>query len=84
MTNWQHKVKVKHLFTENEDCDSIRQSMMAIADVLDGDTWFARFQWLPKFRSIPEGDVIMRPLDYANRLLDHLYDYADFNRIWIA
>ena len=36
-----------------------------------------------KFRAIPHGDEVLGPRDYANRLLDFMYHYADDRRIWI-
>lgn len=80
---WNHRVKIKHLLTGEEDHASVQASMTAIADALKGDAWFNRFLSLHKFRQIPEGDDIMRPVDYANRLLERLYDFADDNRIWL-
>lgn len=85
--NWKHRVKIKHLFTKNEDYDSIKSSMKSIYDVLVEDTHFDKFKYRSKFLNILEGknsqyDVISS-LDYANKLLDELYDYADDNKIWI-
>jgi hypothetical protein len=80
---WNHKVKIKHLFTDKEDWQSIQDSMNAIADVLTKDAWFRTFVDLHKFRQIPEGDTVIRPVDYANKLLDFLYNFADDQRIWI-
>ncbi|MCP4606368.1 MAG: hypothetical protein GY847_38630 [Proteobacteria bacterium] len=79
---WAHKVKVKHLFSEKEDHESIQNEMNAIADILDNDTWFIHFS-TDGFRSIPEGDSVFEPVDYANRLLSRMYDFADAYRIWI-
>lgn len=79
---WLHKVKVKHLFTENEDHESIQTSMMAVADTIDKEQCFWAFD-TSKFRAIPEGDDFFGPVDYANKLLDSMYDYADHQRIWI-
>jgi len=81
---WRTTAKIKHLFAVSEDPDAIRQSMSAIADVLDTYPVFAGFGLKKKFRSIPDGDEIMTACDYANRLLDRLYDYADEKRIWIG
>ena len=75
---WTHTVSVKHLFTEEEDWDSVQNSMNKIADVLEGDEWFKDFS-LDEFRDIPK----RRPVLYANDLLNDMYNYADENRIWI-
>ena len=79
---WKSKVRIKHLFTKNEDHASIQQSMNEIADVLTETSEFSGFN-VTKFREIPQGDGVFRPVDYANRLLEFVYDFADRNRIWI-
>lgn len=79
---WHHRVKVKYLFTEKEDHTSIQQSATAIADVLDKEICFWAFD-TSAFRNIPEGDQVFGPVDYANKLLDRMYDYADDQRIWL-
>ena len=80
--NWRYRVKIKHLLTKSEEPNVVRQSMSAIADVLEANPCFAQFSTAP-LRKIPDGDEIIRPVDYANKLLDRLYDYADERRIWI-
>jgi len=81
---WRHRISIKHLFTELEDHASIQASMNAIADVLCDDSHFSDFSALKQFRNIPIGDDIMDPVDYANKLMDKLYDYGDSRRIWIG
>ncbi len=71
MTNWVHRVKVKDLFTDMEDHFSVQASMNAIADVLSKEPCFHGFNLKP-FRSIPKGDDIFGPVDYANRLIDKM------------
>lgn len=80
---WAHRVKVKQFYIEKEDHESIQKSMTAIADVLDASPCFTLFLDVSGFRNIPRGDDIFGPVDYANRLLDCMYDYADASRIWI-
>ena len=80
---WLYHVKVKHLMTEEEDHESVSKAMSDIAEVLEKEPCFKGFPYLKKFRKIPEGNDILGPVDYANRLLDRLYDYADLNLIWI-
>jgi hypothetical protein len=80
---WIHTIKLKYLLTEDEDYDSIQKSMNAIADVLDADSCFSSFRFKKKMRNIPQGDEIVTSLDYANKLIDKMYDYADQHRIWI-
>lgn len=78
MANWDHKVAIKHLFTDDEDDASVQAAMKAIYNVLQKETCFARFYFLEFFKSNT------LDIDEANELLDKLYDYADVNRIWIA
>lgn len=80
---WNHRIKIKHLLTEKEDWQSVQESMKSIADVLSSDPWFRTFIDLHRFRQIPQGDSVIGPVDYANRLLGYLYDFADEQRIWI-
>ena len=84
MARWLHNVTIKHLLTDDEDLEGVRAAMNAIADVLEGESSFRRFYRLSKFREIPEGDDVFGPVDYANRLLDEMYTYADDERIWIG
>ena len=83
MAGWVHRVKIKHLFTEQEDLASVTASMNNIADVLAPDHFFTAFD-VQALRTIPQGDRVFGPVDYANKLLDRVYDYADSKRIWIA
>ena len=82
MMNWRHQVKIRHLLTDQEDATSVRMSMKEITDVLDKSPCFAGFS-TKKFRAIPDGDDVITPLDYGNRLLDRMYDFADEHRIWL-
>lgn len=82
MAQWNKKLQLKHLFTENEDHESVQKSMNAVADEIDKAHLMPPFS-TKKFRSIPAGDEYFSPVDYANKLLDKLYDYADEYRVWI-
>jgi hypothetical protein len=83
MANWKNRhLKIKHLLTKEDDYESIVKSMSAIADVLEKEL-HPKFYLVPKFRDIPKGDEVITALDYANKLLDMLYDYCDENRIWV-
>lgn len=79
---WNSRVKVKHLFTKNNDHESVQTSVNAIADVLEETDEFCWFD-ADGFRDIPKGDSFFGPADYANRLLEKMYDYADEHRIWV-
>lgn len=80
--NWKHKVAIKHLLYVGEGYEPLSRSMQAIADVLDKHQCFAAFN-SADFRDLPVGDHILTAFDYANRLLERMYDYADANSIWI-
>ena len=86
MTRWTSKVKIKHLLEHNdESLEATQRSMNAIADVLEASPAFNYFdrRWLAKMRDIPQGDDLFGPADYANNLLDRMYDFADSHGIWI-
>lgn len=82
---WNSKVKLKHLMTDGESHEEVQANMNAIADVLDSSNEFISFPHsiIERMRNIPQGDDIFKPVDYANRLLDRMYDYANEYRIWI-
>jgi hypothetical protein len=50
---WNHTVKIKHLFTENDDYASVQKSMNAIADILEGRECFTLFA-LSELKKIQE------------------------------
>ena len=85
MANWNAKVKIKHLLTDGEGHEEVQANMNAIADVIEKSSAFALFsrQTLEKMRNIPDGDEDFAPVDYANRYLDKMYNFADQQRIWI-
>jgi hypothetical protein len=83
MAQWTHKTKIKHLLTEDDSHEAVQAEMNAIADVLTTDRAWLRFRHLESFRKIPAGDDFFGPVDYANKLLNYMYDYANDNRIWI-
>ena len=81
---WLHHVKVKHLLTPGTSHAEVQQNMNDIADVLEKTECFARFKdSLPRFRRIPVGDDVFAPEDYANKLLDEMYNFADIHLIWM-
>lgn len=75
-TEWQRKVKIKHLLTRDETPDAVRKSMNAIYAVLRSTLAFKDFDMLDFFRECDD-------LEEANGLLDLMYDYANENLIWI-
>ncbi len=84
MRPWLHTITIKHLFTEQEDFESVQKSMNLIADELDKDEWFKSFKERSRFRKIRRNDDELSPVEHANKLLDKMYDYADEKRIWIG
>ena len=81
--NWKHKIKVTHLFTEKKDLKSVQKSMNLISEVIEKESFFQNFKDLKKFKKIPKGDEYFGPVDYANNLIEKMYNYADENSIWI-
>ena len=79
--SWRKTIKIKYLLTENEDWESVQKSMNDIADVLNKERLIGFST--KKFRNIPKNSEYVTPVEYANKLLNGLYDYADANRIWI-
>ena len=80
--SWNSRVNVKHLFTDKSSHSEIQKSMSAIADVLKRSRCFNEFE-LDDFYNIPKGDNFFTPEDYANRMLNNMYDFADSRGIWI-
>ena len=79
--NWKHTVRgIKDLITRNNDYESIQKSMEAMAEVLEKEPCFRGFD-TTMFHMIPDDDD--NALDYADRLLDKMYDWADAHTIWI-
>ncbi len=74
---WKHELKVKHLFTTQEDAFSVGSSMIRIGEALEGSGLFVEFKGLARF--FEEDDI-----EVANVLLDDLYDYCDAHGIWLA
>ena len=77
--NWRHKIKMKQLFTTNEDPESVDKSMRAVRDVIKANPIFNGFD-ARNFYSCLEDD---NPLGFANEALDELYDFADREKIWV-
>ncbi len=82
MPKWYLKVKIKHLLTAEEDHETVQDSMNKVADAVEKLSCFDSFD-AKRFRSIPKGDDFFGPLDYANKLLASMYDFADEHRVWI-
>ena len=81
MTNWRKKIRIKHLFTEEEDFKSVQKSMNNVADVLEKHFEFKDL--IIYLRNIKKGDEVISCCDYANNVLDKVYNVADAENIWI-
>ncbi len=79
---WKAKIRIKHLFSKNEDYQSIQISMNNIADILKTSNLFSDFDF-SLFRKIPRDNEFFKSVEYANKLIDRMYDFANANRIWI-
>jgi hypothetical protein len=82
MAKWLGKVKLTHLFTENTDHKSVQEAMISIAKVIESEKCFFGFN-TEKFYEVPEGDGVMEPEDFANKLIGRVYDFADLHKIWV-
>jgi hypothetical protein len=82
MGNWRFRAALRHLFTKEEDYESVKTSMKNIADTIKTYPFFRGFD-VRKFYTIPKGDDVISSLDYANKLIDRLWDFCDDNNIWI-
>ena len=86
MTRWTSKVAIKHLLEHDDKThEATQRRMIDIANALENAPAFAYCDrdWIEKMRNIPRGDDLFSPTDYANRLLDRMYDFADGHGIWI-
>jgi len=82
MITWKYTLRIKHLLTDNEDYESIQKSMDNIAEEIRRHFFMDNFS-TNDFYKIPKSDNFFSSQEYANKLLDRLYDFADWNKIWI-
>lgn len=80
MAEWNYKIRLRHLFTEEEDHEAVQASMNSLADEIEKHSFFGGFDDVAEFRTLPQCKY---PVEYANSLLARMYDYADSRRIWI-
>ena len=78
MANWRKTIKIKHLFTENEDYESLQKSMIEIGKVLRSYGEFCILDF-DEFDNLPKNHT----LAIANDILNTVYNIADYERIWI-
>ena len=84
MAVWKHTIALKYLYddTDLDAPEDVRRSMAVLADAIDENPIFKKFD-TSLFRQMPDGDSFFSTEDYANKLLERLYDFADEKRIWI-
>ena len=80
--NWRGRVKIKHLLTDGTSHKEVQECMANIAKVIDSSPFFIGFR-THDMKNIPAGDIYFKPEDYANEILDTIYDFADLHSIWI-
>jgi hypothetical protein len=82
MAKWLYKVKLKHVLTEDTDHETVQKNMIAIAKIIESKKCFFGFD-TKRFYEVPKGDGVMEPEDFANKLIERIYDFADLHKIWI-
>lgn len=85
MAGWKAIINVKHLFTEDEDYESVQKSMNEIASALWESGHFYEYPGLLEdMRNIPaEKTCGMEPIQFANNLINEMYNICDYKRIWV-
>jgi len=79
---WNKIIKIKHLFTEEEDYESVQKSMNLVAIELKKHSEFEEYDFFD-WHNIPSDNQELSPLEAANELIDEMYDIADVCKIWI-
>jgi hypothetical protein len=85
MTLWLYKARLRQFIetdVEDNDLPGIRRDMKKLGDEIKKLACFRGFS-TDKFYDIPAGDEVVSAMDYANKLIERMYDYADTQRIWI-
>jgi hypothetical protein len=82
---WNSRVKIKHLLTDEGTDEAIRRDMASVGNELASSAAFGSFdrRTIARMKALPDGLEPDELLAVANRLLDRMYDFADYNRIWI-
>ena len=83
MRNWKKEIKIKHLFTNDDDHKNVQETMNKIADILKYHDEFSCLDF-EEFENIPQNNEPCSPLEAANNILDEIYYIADAKGIWIG
>ena len=94
MGEWKYKIRLSHIihcslgnaYEQSDLGDSYedtKKKMELIADEIQNHPELPPFILIDYFRNIPEGNCILNYLDYSNKLLEFLFEFADENSIWI-
>jgi len=79
MTHWTRTIQIRDLLTGEEDSEAIKR----VADGLISRLPDAPMDRISKARSMADEDPEVALL-VLNRGLDAIYDWADFNRVWLS
>jgi hypothetical protein len=74
---WKKQVKIRHLFTDEENYEAIQKNMSLVADILEENNFPKAI--VRELRELPE----KRTQAVANDVLEDMYDFADREGIWI-
>lgn len=88
---WDRRIRIKHLLTDDDSDEGAQQTGRQIALVLRKSDWLAQDQKSSRERSgdsevqlATEEFEEIEDLDGFNAVLDHLYDLADADRVWVG
>lgn len=84
---WDGQLKIKHLLNGDDDSDSEAQAVgRQIAAILRASSWFKRDAQDGGSSLVEVVEELEDVCDFEDldEILDHLYDLADADRIWIG
>ena len=79
MTRWTRKVQIRDLLTDDESAEAIK----AVANAIISRLPDAPTSRIAKARDMADEDPETALLVF-NAGLDAVYDWADFNRVWLS
>jgi len=79
MTHWNRTIQIRDLLTGDDDADAIKR----VADGLISRLPDAPMDRISKARNMADEDAETALL-VLNSGLDAIYDWADFNRVWLS
>ena len=80
MTRWTRTIQIRDLLTGDESAEAIKGAADGILSRLPSDVPTAR---IVKARDMADADPETALLVF-NSGLDAVYDWADFNRVWLS